>query len=285
MGNVPWVRHGFIGDRKQDVLKRGQYLALGVAGGLLVVLLNLPPSAAARLKLAIGSIFLPLLGLSGAANSFVDDLSMRVLPRSSLIAQVRELERENQTLRLEASQGRIALEENIRLRQQMLARPEGPWKWQLARVVGRDPTTWWRTVQIDYGARRGAQLNQAVVTPQGLVGRISFVGEHFSRVALLGDADCQVTAIIQETRDFGVIKGPQATLQAGILEWTALRSSPDVMAGQTVMTSGEGGVFPKGLVVGQILDTRSVQAGLYTVARVRLAVDLGRLEEVWVLSP
>ncbi len=267
------------------MLKRGQYMALGVVATLLVILLNLPPTTAARLKLVFGGIFLPLFGLTSAGTSFVDDLSLRVLPRRTLIEQVRKLEQENHELRLTSMQGRAALDENIRLKQQLSAKPEGPWQWHLARVVGREPTTWWRALQIDYGARQGATVNQSVVTPQGLVGRISEVGEYFSRVALIGDVDCQVTGIVQETRDFGVIKGPQSTVQAGILEWTALRSSPDVMAGQTILTSGEGGVFPKGLVVGRILDTRSVQAGLYTSARVRLSVDLGRLEEVWVLKP
>ncbi|MFM8358067.1 MAG: rod shape-determining protein MreC, partial [Verrucomicrobiota bacterium] len=92
-------------------------------------------------------------------------------------------------------------------------------------------------------------------------------------------------AMVAETRDHGVIKGAQSTLEAGVVEWTALRHSPEVMAGHRLLTSGLGGVFPKGLTVGQVIDTREVDAGLYTVARVRLAANLGRLEEVWVLQP
>ena len=82
-----------------------------------------------------------------------------------------------------------------------------------------------------------------------------------------------------------MIHGGQSTLDLGEVEWNSLRFSPDLLAGQTVVTSGLGGVFPKGLVVGQVLDVRPVEGGLYSSARIRLAANLNRLEEVWVLVP
>lgn len=266
------------------MLKRGHYWALGAVISLLLVLLNLPPTASARLKLAISGAFLPLFGLANTGASFVDDVSLRVLPRGVLIAQLRQLENENAELKLEAQQSNKALEENRRIRAQLGDTPPDAWGWRLARVVGREPTTWWRTVQINYGSRHGAVLNQTVLTPEGIVGRISLVGAHLSHVALVGDVDCQVFAVVGETRDFGVIKGPQSTVEAGVVEWTSLRSSPDVMSGHMLMTSGLGGVFPKGLIIGKVIDTRSVQAGLHTSARIKLAADLSRLEEVWILQ-
>lgn len=267
------------------MFKRAHYAALGTVLVLLVTLFNLPSGAAARLKLAVGAVFLPLFGLSGSAGSFVDQASYRLLPRSALIERVSSLERENQELRLKAAQGEAALAENARLVSQLGAMPRGPWKPRLARVVGRDATTWWRTIRIDLGSRGGAAVNLPVVTADGLVGRISSVGLHHSEVALVGDATCGVAAMIAETRDHGVIKGAQSTLEAGVVEWTSLRHSPEVMAGHQLFTSGLGGIFPKGLTIGKVIDTREVDAGLYTAARVRLAANLNRLEEVWVLQP
>lgn len=267
------------------MFKRAHYAALGTVLVLLVALFNLPSGAAARLKLAVGAVFLPLFGLSGSAGSFVDRASYQLLPRAALVERVSSLERENQELRLKAAQGEAALAENSRLLSQLGAVPRGPWKPRLARVVGRDATTWWRTIRLDLGSLGGATVNQPVMTADGLVGRISAVGLHHSEVALLGDATCAAAAMVAETRDHGVIKGAQSTLEAGVVEWTALRHSPEVMAGHRLLTSGLGGVFPKGLPVGQVIDTREVDAGLYTVARVRLAANLGRLEEVWVLQP
>lgn len=268
------------------MLKRTHYLfALGTVLLLVLVLLNLPAPAAARLKLAVGGVFLPLFGITAGAQSFVDRASYNLLPRDTLVSEVQRLERENAGLKLAAAEGRDAIAENNRLRSQLGALPRGPWKPRLCRVVSRDASTWWRTVLIDFGTRDGAQVNQTVIANGGLVGRISAVGFSHSQVALVGDADCGVSITVAETRDHGVIKGSQSTTDAGIAELTMLQNCPQVMAGHAVVTSGLGGVFPRGLPVGTILDTRASAGGLYTTARVRLAANLNRLDEVWVLQP
>ena len=266
------------------MFRRTQYFALGTVIVLSLALLNLPPSVAARLKLACGAVFLPLFGLARAAPSFMDRTAYAVLPRSALISEIERLRLENDQLKVEAAQAAEGLAENTRLRQQLGAAPRGKGKYHLARVVGREPTAWWRGVTIDYGTRDGALLSQTVCTSEGLVGRIAEVGYSHSKVALIGDADCGVSALIAETRDNGLIKGPQSTLDAGLVEWTALQHSPQVMAGQTLITSGLGGVFPKGIPIGRILDTHTERSGVTTTARVKLAANLDRLEEVFVLQ-
>ncbi len=273
-------------DDGTNVLKRANYVvAVGAVLVLVLTLLNLPAPAAARLKLAVGGFFLPLFGLVGTAQSFVDRASYSLLPRSALIAELQRLEQENASLRLAAAQGADALAENNRLRAQLGALPHGPWKFRLAHVVGRDASTWWRTVLVDYGTRDGAQINQTLLTPDGLVGRISAVRFSHSQVSLIGDAECGVAVKVAETNDHGVIKGSQSTTDAGVAELTMLQSSPQVMAGQSVVTSGLGGVFPKGLPVGTILDTRPGAGGLFTTGRIRLGAHLNRLDEVWILTP
>jgi rod shape-determining protein MreC len=268
------------------VLKRVHYVtALGTVLLLVLGLLNLPATAAARLKLAVSGLFLPLFGAAASAHDFVDQASYKLLPRSTLIQEVRRLEADNVALRLATAQGAEALAENQRLRTQLGALPRGAWKPRLSQVIGRDPTTWWRTVRIDFGARDGAQLNQTVITDGGLVGRISAVEYYHSQVALIGDAECGVSVTVSETRDHGVIKESQATTDAGIVELTLLQNCPQVMPGHRVITSGLGGVFPRGLPVGTLLDTRTAPGGLYTTARVRLSANLNRLDEVWVLLP
>jgi rod shape-determining protein MreC len=268
------------------VLKRTHYLAaLGTVLLLVLVLLNLPAPAAARVKLAVGGFFLPLFGVASGSQNFVDRASYDLLPRATLVAEVQRLERENADLRLAAAQGADAIAENNRLRSQFGALSRLRWKPRLCRVVGRDASTWWRTAVIDYGSRDGAQINQTVVANGGLVGRISAVGYSHSQIALIGDADCGVSISVAETRDHGVIKGSQSTVDAGVAELTMLQNCPQVMPGHTIVTSGLGGVFPGGLAVGTILDTRPSAGGLYTTARVRLLANLNRLDEVWVLLP
>jgi rod shape-determining protein MreC len=266
-------------------LKRAQFIAPVSVLVLTLVLLNLPASVATRLKLALSSLFLPLFGLTAASQSFLDRASYEALPREVLISEIEKLRKENAQLRITAAQGDDALAENRRLRQALQSAPRGPWKLRVARVVGREPTTWWRMVQIDLGSRDGLAMDQVVVSAEGLVGRVSQVSLTHAQVALVGDAACGVSVLVRDTRDLGIIKAGQPLAGDGTLvELTLLQNSPTVMSGQAVVTSGQGGVFPSGLPVGTILDTRSVEAGLFTTARLRLAANLNRLEEVWVLQ-
>jgi rod shape-determining protein MreC len=268
------------------VLKRPHYLAIGGTALLLLALLNLPASVAERLKLVVSGSFLPLFGLRTATHSFLDRASFQLLPRSVLIDEIVRARQENADLSMAAMQGKEAMAENARLRAALSTPPRGPWNRRFARVIGRDATTWWRTLRIDLGSRDGLQVNQVVLTASGLVGRVSQVGLTHADVALVGDAECGVSVTVRETRDLGIIKPGQASSgEGGLVEMSLLQNSPEVMAGQTVITSGLGGIFPAGIPVGSILDSRATEGGLFTTARIRLAVQLNRLEEVWVLQP
>lgn len=268
------------------MLKRTHYLALIGVGILTLTLLNLPDPLQARVKAAIGASFLPLFGIRAAADSVVDRVAYQVLPRSTLVDTILRLERENAELKVSALQASEALAENQRLRAAIGSAPRGPWRPRLARVVGREPTTWWRTLQINLGSRDDLKADQVVVNGTGLVGRVSQTSLTHSRVALVGDAECGVAVVVKDTRDLGIIK-PGQTLSGdgGLVEMTLLQNCPGIMAGQTVLTSGLGGVFPAGLPVGTIVDTRNEDGNVFTTARVRLAANLNRLEEVWVLQP
>jgi rod shape-determining protein MreC len=268
------------------LFKRAHYVALGTVTVLLLVLLNLPPNTAGRFKLAVSGLFLPLFGLAGSGQSFVDRASYGLLTRDTLIGEVERLRKENEQLRLANAQARDTLAENARLRAALNWAPRTPWKLHGAHVIAREPTTFWRVVTIGYGSRDGAQVNQPVLTSEGLVGRIRSVEPTQSKVALIGDPECGVSVIISETRDNAVIQEARsAAVGDGFVVLRTLQNSPGILAGHAVVTSGLGGVFPKGIPVGQIVDTRSVDGGLYTEARVKLAANLNRLEEVWVLTP
>jgi rod shape-determining protein MreC len=268
------------------VVKRAHYWALGIVTVLTLLLLNLPPSAAGRLKLAVSGVFLPLFGLAGSSQSFVDRASYSLLTRRTLISEIERLQRENGQLQLAATMARDAVNENARLRAMLGWQPQAAWKARPAHIVGRDPMTWWRSVTIDFGARDGAQENQPIITNDGLVGRIRTVGPTHSEVALIGDPECGVSAIVAETRDNGVIQEARSSAVGdGYVTFRTLQNSPTMMAGHHVLTSGLGGIFPKGIPVGRIVDARTVEGGLYTEARLRLAANLNRLEEVWVLVP
>lgn len=268
------------------MFRRAYYVALGTVAVLVLVLLNLPPLTAGRIKLAVGGLFLPLFGLAGSGQAFVDRASYSLLTRATLIGELERVRKENEQLHLAHPQAQDALAENARLRAALGWLPRAPWKLRAARVIGREPTTFWRGLIIDYGSRDGAQVNQPVLTSEGLVGRIRAVALTQSKVALIGDPECGVSVIVHETRDNAVIQEARsAAVGDGFVTLRMLQNSPNILPGHRVVTSGLGGVFPRGIPVGQIVDTRVMDGGLYTEARLKLAANLNRLEEVWTLTP
>jgi rod shape-determining protein MreC len=265
------------------MLKKRNYVALGAVVLVALALLSLPASATARLKLAVGSWFLPLFGLADAGRQLPAGLADSVLPRRELLKRIDELQRENQQLKEQQIQATTIARENGQLRNLLGWQRTVPWRLKLANVVMRDPVNWWRTVQIDLGSRDGIQVNMPVLTAEGLAGRISSVSFASSQVVLIGDPNCRVSALVENAaHDMGVLtaSGP---LDTSLVQLSYLATSANLKAGQAVFTSGLGGVFPKGIPIGKIVDARSLEYGLAVEARVKLNANLGALEQVWVL--
>lgn len=265
------------------MFKRQHYIALVLVAVTILVILNLPGRTTARLKVAIGSLFLPLFGLANSTHQIADKTSDAITSRSELARQNEALRSENQQLRMQMLQAEEAIQENARLRQLVGWQQQKKWNLKLARVVMRDPANWWRTIQIDRGSRDGMRVDLPVLTIDGLVGRISSVTFDRSQVALIGDSHCKVSAQIEnESGDMGVIdsSGP---FDGSLLEMAYLSKNANLRPGQNVFTSGLGGIFPKGIPIGKIVDSRPVEYGLSVEARVKIAANLSALDEVWVL--
>ena len=269
------------------MLKRPHYVALIIVTLIALVVLNLPGGAVARLRFAFNGFFLPLFGFAATSQNLAGQAGDLLVPRRELIRENQQLRRDNQQLQLVATQAVEAARENARLRQFLGWREQAPWKGRLklGQVILREPANWWRTVQIDLGSRDGLRTNLPVLTVEGLVGRVSAVSFDRAQVVLLGDPNCRVAALVENaTRDNGVL-GPSGPVPGDVAVLSYLPPGAVVKPGQKVVTSGLGGIFPKGIPIGQVLDSQSVEFGLYVEARVKLAANLNGLEEIWVLMP
>jgi rod shape-determining protein MreC len=264
---------------------RSHLIALGIVVLLSMVLLNLPSRAAAHLRTAIGSLFLPIFGFAGSAQQAAEAGVNLLVPRRTLIEQNERLRKENQQLRLEAQRSQETDRENARLRQALGWQQKAGTHYRLARVVGNDPVNWWRSAQIDLGSRDGLRADLPVVTTDGLVGRVSEVGFDRSQVLLIGDPNCRFSARVVETGDRTGIISPGSAAASRQTVILTLPNSDQLKLGQKVVTSGLGGVFPRDILVGWIMDIRPAEYGLYTEAQVKLSVNLNRLDEVWVQFP
>ncbi|MEN9575601.1 MAG: hypothetical protein RL514_3456 [Verrucomicrobiota bacterium] len=277
------------------MLRKPQYIALGIVALAGLIFLSLPESAANRVKLTLTGLFLPLFGFTESAQSVARRAGNSVVPREDLVRELEQLRAEKQRLEFNLAQAQEAVRENERLRKQAGFPARLPWKLKPARVIARDPANWWRTVFIDVGSKDGVRVDMPVITPDGLAGRIATVGTTRSQVVLLGDQNCRAAARVSETQENGIIM-PYAD-DPTIVTLTYLSRGSAVKAGQSivtsglelkpgnhVLTSGLGGVFPAGIRVGEIVDVRNVGYGLHQAARVKLAVTLNALDQVWVVA-
>lgn len=269
------------------MFKRPYYIALAIVALLILLVLNLPNGTTARIKTSLGSVFLPLFGIAGSTQQVAARAGENLLPKSELIAENNSLRRQNQELRVQVAQANTLSNENDRLRQLVGWQKQNRWNVKLARVILREPTNWWRSVQINRGSLDGLSNNLAVLSLDGfLIGRVSSVSLTKSQVVLIGDDNCKVPAYVDnETRSQGVIVG-SGPFDSSFVNLTHLASSANVKPGQRVVTSELSAVYPKGILIGQIADNaRLVESGLITEADVKLAANLSSLEEVWVLFP
>jgi rod shape-determining protein MreC len=148
-----------------------------------------------------------------------------------------------------------------------------------ATVVGEDASPWFKTILIDRGSADGLKEGMPVIASDGIIGQIVKVAVKSSRVLLITDHASGVAGLIQRSRARGVVKGKgDGTC---ILEFSL--SAEDVTVGDTVITSGIGGVFPKGLKIGEVSMVKKGEYGIFQTVDVRPTVNLARLEEVLVL--
>jgi rod shape-determining protein MreC len=270
------------------MLKKSHYIILVFVVLLVLVLLQLPGGTVGKLKLAISGLFLPLFGLSSTTHQWLGEAKEALIPRRELLRQIDQLRLDNQQLQLSLQQDAQLWNENARLRGEVGWARQGRWRVVLARVIARDPANWWRSLEIDRGLSDGLRANLAVLTADGLVGRLQNVGQTRSQVILLGDPNLRVAAAVGGPADgeTGVVAAnASAPQEDGMVDLDLLSGANNVKPGQLVVTWGAGGVFRAGIPIGKIVDTRPKENGLSTEARVKLAANLSALEEVWVMLP
>lgn len=189
-----------------------------------------------------------------------------------------DLDTENRQLRAELVAQNELRHENERLRRLLGFVEEATVPTLAAHVIAEDASSWFRTIEIDRGAVDGIRDGMPVVDAAGLIGRIVRTTPHSSRVLLITDASSAVAVLVQDQRIRGVCRGQGGELA---LDFALLQDA--IQVGDGVITSGLGGVFPKGLVVGFVRSVQREQFGLFQTIEVEPAVDFSRLEEVLVL--
>jgi len=150
-----------------------------------------------------------------------------------------------------------------------------------ARVIGKDPSGLFKSIIINKGKSSGLSVNMAVVNEGGVVGKIVSVSKNYSKVLLLIYQNSAVDCLIERSRDFGIVKGLSRDEAVMIMDYVL--KSTDIIVGDTLVTSGIGGVFPKGIPVGTITEIKDPTEELFMEVKVAPSVDFSKLEEVLVI--
>ena len=234
---------------------------------------------------AIGSVLTPVQNAFSSATKWVRDLFQGHHDYNDLLANYEQLSLENQQLSLQVQSAEEALQENERLRVLLDAQERYESLDPIyAKVIARDPGQWFDTFSVNRGTSDGVSEGMAVVTGDGLVGRVYEVGLNYAKVLTIIDSRSAVSCLIERTRDNGVMRG-QITDSSQNAECYVyyVQNIANIVPGDTLITSGTDSLYPKGLPVGTVnaVSRETDSSGLYVIAIP--AVDFQHIEEVLIL--
>lgn len=249
--------------------RRGELLVLALVALLSVTLMMLSSGRKDELARALNDAALTPVQV---AVDRVTNLSVRRAEADSLRAR---LARANLEITALAESGREA----ARLRRMLHFREELAWDVVAARVIGREASVPGPSYKIDRGARDGLREGLAVITPEGLVGKVVVVEPHSAWVRPLVSRGCRVSTRLDRTRVDGILDWSPGKG----LHLTFVPPRAEAAVGDVVLTSGLGGTYPRGLRVGKVVASEPNPADGTLRLLIRPAVDFGSLEEVFVV--
>jgi rod shape-determining protein MreC len=253
--------------------RRPDWTVFTAACVLSIVLMLLPLGAQMRVAWFLQHVVLAPVSLT------VDAAERGV----SIYWENQKLRKRLAELRMEVDALRSMREDNVRLTRLLSLHTLAPKDLLPARVVGRSLDRLGGSLTIDRGAEDGVEPDAAVVTPDGLVGRVERLTPHGGRVLTLLHRDCSVAVRLERSRVQGVVQWQYG--EQPVLELLYIPSQEDVKPGDLVVTSGLGGLFPAGIRVGTVQRVGMAENGLMKSVSVRPAVSFDRLEEVLVFLP
>ena len=270
--------------RKKKLLIGGLAACLGLAVLLLAGLTSTERENISKPEQLLREILAPLQNGAGVIAGNMHNWGAYLQGVDNIRAENDELKKEISELRLQLVDLAEYQQENERL-QELLNSVEdykSNFEYVTTTVINRAQSSWYKTIVINGGSDDGFAVDMPVVCAQGLVGRIINTSSHTAEVLLITDREGAVSAMVQNSRTVGVVEGDGETSELSMIH---VPYDAEIENYQQLVTSGYGGVYPKGLLVGYINSIELKSDGLLLDIAVRSYVDFNRLEEVMVLKP
>lgn len=275
--------------RVKGIFKNKPLLILLIAVVLLGVLAFATSAdrSVSWLESTAGSVIQPIQTFASKASNAIIDFFQRVFKTT-------DADKELEQLKIRLAQLETAQEENERLTAEnerlknLLNYTEtlGDYEYVTASVTGNSQGVWFEVFTINAGRNKGIEKDMAVVCSSGLIGRVTEVGATWSKVTAIIDSSSEVSVMVERTRDVGLAHGLFDTTGNNSIELYYLPSGYDLVPGDIIVTSGMSSMFPKGIVVGTVIEVER-QTTLDSLntrnATIEPSVDFGHLEEVIVI--
>ena len=222
-------------------------------------------------------------GFAGFGMRFTDFTSIFASKRE-LLQKIEVLESQNKALSLENQALQEYRAEALRLQQFLAFANENLETYELtpARVIARSPSTWYKYIVIDRGEAEGVRRDMAVISPEGLVGRVVSTTQHTAQVNLLTDREMAVGVVAEGNRETrGIVAGVG---DDNLLRMANIHYYSTISVNEKVLTSGLSQIYPKGILIGTVQEITQEAGGLLKSAVVKPAVQFDQLEEVLLVT-
>jgi rod shape-determining protein MreC len=235
---------------------------------------------------AFGVIASPFRAAGGAITGWVGDIRDHFDSLEELQQDNEDLRRQVADLQRQLRQAKEDSEENARLRALLnLHQQRQDFVFESAAIVGQSSSNWSSTLTLSKGTNFDISVGDCVVNEEGfLVGVVTEAGLNWSTVTTLVDTSSQLGALVFRTGEITVAQGDLALMNRDLLRLSYLESESSLMNGDLIVTSGLGGYYPSGLVIGSVQEIRTDDTGLTKYAILAPQVDLDQLKQVFVIT-
>lgn len=224
-------------------------------------------------------------GISAVTN-WAEERYSDAFELEQMKTELADLKKENAELQAKIREAEAAIQENERLYNLLELTPKGrEFTKEAAMVTARSTSNWESTLTLSKGSAQGIEVDDCVVDEYwNLVGIVAEVGENWCTVRTLIDANTEMGGQLVRTGGAAILEGDLALMGEGKLKLTYLPENTELMAGDQVLTSGMGGVYPSGLVVGHIEEVHTDESGMEQYAVLVPEADLAGVKQVFVIT-
>jgi rod shape-determining protein MreC len=225
----------------------------------------------------------PIQSASSKATGATSGFFQQIFNFRNIAQENEDLKQKLAKVEQELNSTRQHAAENERLKSLLNLKEESQYQTVTARVIARDPSIWFNTISINCGSSSGVAVNMPVVSATGLVGRVITVSPWSSQVMLLTDEKAGAGAVVGQLGQSGALGSVRGRPDIGLIEMRYVSGLEKVSVGDFVMTTGQDGIYPPGLNVGEVVDIKPGTATLAHQILIRPGARLDQLEEVAVL--